>query len=159
MNIDIIVIGDVKEKYLRDAIKEYEKRLKPYANISTFELKESKLSNNPSPKDIEQALEAEGAEILSKINQRAYVFALCIEGKQLSSEELSESISNLNIEGYNDIAFIIGGSDGLSKAVKDRANFKLSFSKMTFPHQLMRVILLEQIYRAFRIMRNEPYHK
>lgn len=159
MNIDIIVIGDVKEKYLREAIAEYEKRLKPYANLTTYELKEARLSANPSGKDIEQALEIEGQEILGKINPRAYVCALCIEGKQLSSEDLSATMDSITIDGYNDLVFIIGGSNGLSPEVKKRANLKLSFSKMTFPHQLMRVILLEQIYRGFRILRGEPYHK
>ena len=159
MNIDLIVIGDVKEKYLRDAIREYEKRLKPYANLNTYELKEARLSSNPSDKDIQLVLESEGQDILDKINPRAFVFALCIEGKEISSENLSEKISDINLEGLNDLVFIIGGSNGLSQEVKKRADFKLSFSKMTFPHQLMRVILLEQIYRAFKIMRNEPYHK
>lgn len=159
MNIDIIVIGDVKEKYLRDAIAEYEKRLKPYANLTTYELKEARLSANPSEKDIEQALEIEGQEILGKINPRAYVCALCVEGKQLSSEDLSARMDSITVDGYNDLVFIIGGSNGLSPEVKKRANLKLSFSKMTFPHQLMRVILLEQIYRGFRILRGEPYHK
>lgn len=159
MNIDIIVIGDVKEKYLRDAIAEYEKRLKPYANLTTYELKEARLSANPSEKDIEQAIEIEGQEILGKINPRAYVCALCVEGKQLSSEDLSARMDSITVDGYNDLVFIIGGSNGLSPEVKKRANLKLSFSKMTFPHQLMRVILLEQIYRGFRILRGEPYHK
>lgn len=159
MNIDIIVIGDVKEKYLRDAIAEYEKRLKPYANLTTYELKEARLSANPSEKDIEQAIEIEGQEILGKINPRAYVCALCVEGKQLSSEDISARMDSITVDGYNDLVFIIGGSNGLSPEVKKRANLKLSFSKMTFPHQLMRVILLEQIYRGFRILRGEPYHK
>lgn len=159
MNIDIIAIGDIKEKYLKDAIKEYEKRIKPYSSINIVELSETKLSNNPSDADIINAMQKEGEKILEKINPRAYAIALCIEGKQLSSEDFSAKIQNITIEGYSEIAFIIGGSNGLSKEVKQRANHKLSFSKMTFPHQLMRVILFEQIYRAFRIMRNEPYHK
>ncbi|NLW52322.1 MAG: 23S rRNA (pseudouridine(1915)-N(3))-methyltransferase RlmH [Tissierellia bacterium] len=159
MNIDIIAIGDIKEKYLKDAIKEYDKRIKPYSSLNIIELPESKLPNNPSPADINSAMQKEGEKILEKINPRAYVIALCIEGKQLSSEAFSGSIQNITIEGYSEIAFIIGGSNGLSNEVKQRANHKLSFSKMTFPHQLMRVILMEQIYRAFRIMRNEPYHK
>lgn len=159
MNIDIIVIGDIKEKYLKDAIKEYEKRLRPYANISIVELSEEKLANNPSDKDIDQAMEKEGQAILAKINPRSYVIPLCIEGKQMDSEKFSEKIGDITLEGYSHITFVIGGSNGLSKEVKSRADHKLSFSKMTFPHQLMRVILLEQIYRAVRIMKNEPYHK
>lgn len=159
MNIDIICIGDIKEKYLKDAIKEYEKRIRPYSNLNIYELNEAKLSNNPSDKDIIQAMDKEAEAIIQKINPRSYVIPLCIEGKQLDSEDFSKKIEDITIEGYSDITFIIGGSNGLAKAVKTKANHKLSFSKMTFPHQLMRVILLEQIYRAFRIMKNEPYHK
>lgn len=159
MNINIIAIGDVKEKYLRDAIKEYEKRLKPYANLSIIELSEEKLSNNPSDAEIIQAMDKEGERILEKINPRAFVFALCIEGKQITSEEFSHKIDQVGLDGYGHISFIIGGSNGLSQEVKMRANHKLSFSKMTFPHQLMRVVLLEQVYRAYKISRNEPYHK
>lgn len=159
MNIDIICIGDIKEKYFKDAIKEYEKRIRPYSNLNIYELNEAKLSNNPSDKDIIQAMDKEAEAIIQKINPRSYVIPLCIEGKQLDSEDFSKKIEDITIEGYSDITFIIGGSNGLAKAVKTKANHKLSFSKMTFPHQLMRVILLEQIYRAFRIMKNEPYHK
>lgn len=159
MNIDIICIGDIKEKYFKDAIKEYEKRIRPYSNLNIYELNEAKLSNNPSDKDIIQAMDKEAEAIIQKINPRSYVIPLCIDGKQLDSEDFSKKIEDITIEGYSDITFIIGGSNGLAKAVKTKANHKLSFSKMTFPHQLMRVILLEQIYRAFRIMKNEPYHK
>lgn len=159
MNIDIITIGDIKEKYLRDAIKEYEKRIRPYSNINIIELSEEKTSNNPSHADIEAAMDKEGQRILDKIGPRVYVIALCIEGKQLASEELANKIENLTVDGYSDIAFIIGGSNGLSNEVKLRSDYKLSFSKMTFPHQLMRVVLLEQIYRSFKIIRGEPYHK
>lgn len=159
MNINIIAIGDIKEKYLRDAIKEYEKRLKAYANVNVVELAEERLSNSPSEAEITQAIDKEGERILEKINPRSFVFALCIEGKQIGSEEFSKKIEDIALDGYGDISFIIGGSNGLSKDVKKRANHKLSFSKMTFPHQLMRVVLLEQVYRAYKISRNEPYHK
>lgn len=159
MNIDILAIGDIKEKYFKDAIKEYSKRLSAYASINITELSEERLSNNPSDAEISQAMEKEGQRILDKINPRAYVIALCIEGKQHSSEDLSSKIQEITVDGYSDIAFIIGGSNGLSPKVKQNAHHKLSFSKMTFPHQLMRVILLEQIYRGFKIMRGEKYHK
>lgn len=159
MNIDILAIGDIKEKYFKDAIKEYSKRLSAYASINITELSEERLSNNPSDAEISQAMEKEGQRILDKINPRAYVIALCIEGKQLSSEELSSKIQEITVDGFSDIVFIIGGSNGLSPQVKQNAHLKLSFSKMTFPHQLMRVILLEQVYRGFKIMRGEKYHK
>lgn len=159
INIDIIAIGDIKEKYLKDAIKEYEKRLRPYISLTIIELAEEKLANNYSDKDIDQAMDKEGQAILSRINPRSYVISLCIEGKQMDSEKFSEKIADIALDGYSHITFIIGGSNGLSEKVKSKSNHKLSFSKMTFPHQLMRVILLEQIYRAFRIMKNEPYHK
>ena len=159
MKITIISVGDIKEKYLREAMKEYEKRIRPYAEIEIIEIPESRLPNNPSAAQISQAMEEEGDKILAKINPRAYIFSLVIEGKQLSSEALANSVQHLTTEGYSELVFIIGGSDGLSQAVKKKAHHKLSFSKMTFPHQLMRVILVEQIYRAFKIIRNEPYHK
>lgn len=159
MNINIIAIGDIKEKYLKDAIKEYQKRIKAYSNISIYEIPEVRLSSNPSQQEIIQAIDKEGERISDKVNPRSYVFALCIEGKQMTSEEFSNKFEDITLDGFSDITFIIGGSNGLSPSVKKLANHKLSFSKMTYPHQLMRVILLEQIYRAYKIMRNEPYHK
>ncbi|MDO5026790.1 MAG: 23S rRNA (pseudouridine(1915)-N(3))-methyltransferase RlmH [Tissierellia bacterium] len=159
MNIDILAIGDIKEKYLKDAIKEYEKRIKAYANIKIIELAEERLASNPSESEINQSMEKEGERILEKIKPRSFIFALCIEGKQMTSEDFSKKIDQIGLDGYGDISFIIGGSNGLSKAVKNRADYKLSFSKMTFPHQVMRLILLEQTYRAYKISRNEPYHK
>lgn len=159
MNINIITIGTIKEKYFTDAIKEYTKRLKRYASIKILELPEEKLGQNPSDKNIEQALDKEGDNILSKIGERDYVIVLAIEGKNISSEKLAETIKEKQVEGYNTFTFIIGSSHGLHDKIKKRANYKLSFSKMTFPHQLMRVILLEQVYRAFKINANEPYHK
>lgn len=159
MNINIISIGSIKEKYFVDAIKEYSKRLRIYINLNINELQEYKLPNNPSNSQILEGLEKEGKNIISQINTKSYIISLCIEGKQKSSEEFSKNIGDLMLEGYSDITFIIGGSYGLSDEVKSRSNMKLSFSKMTYPHQLMRVILLEQIYRAFKIIKNEPYHK
>ena len=153
MNIDIICVGSIKEKYYIDAIKEYSKRLTPYSGLNIIEVEEYKLSNNPSQAQINEGLEKEREIIESN------VIALVIEGKQLSSEDLSKKIEDITIEGYSNITFLIGSSYGMSGKLKNNVNLKLSFSKMTFPHQLMRVVLIEQIYRAFRIMRNEPYHK
>ena len=159
MNIDIICVGNIKEKYFTDAIKEYKKRLTPYVNIEIIEVDEYKLPNKHSDSQILEGMEKEADQILSKIKERAYVVPLCIEGKQIGSEEFADKIEKVTIEGYSDIAFIIGGSYGLHQKIKSKGQMKLSFSKMTFPHQLMRVVLMEQIYRAFRILRNEPYHK
>ena len=159
MNITIIAIGKLKEKYWQDAVSEYSKRLGAYCKLNIIELKESPLAANPSKADEEAVKRAEGEEILSKISKGDYVISLEIKGKGLDSEGLASKIEQLGIEGKSSIVFIIGGSLGLDKAVSDRADFKLSFSAMTFPHQMMRVILLEQIYRSFKIMRNETYHK
>ena len=159
MNIQIICIGKLKEKYWTDAIKEYSKRLSRFANIEIVELKESLLPANASPADEEKVKLEEGREILKAIKDGTYVITLEILGKQLSSEELAKKMDDLGIDGRSNIAFVIGGSLGLSKEVSQRADYKLSFSRMTFPHQMMRVILLEQIYRAFKINRNETYHK
>lgn len=159
MNISIICIGKLKEKYWKDAVDEYMKRLGSYCAPEITELKESKLAANPSAADEAAVVEAEGREILSRINNGMYVITLEIKGKKLTSEALAAKVGELAIDGRSDIAFVVGGSLGLSKEVSGRADFRLSFSDMTFPHQLMRVILLEQIYRSFKILRNEPYHK
>lgn len=159
MNIQIICIGKLKEKYWTEAIKEYSKRLSRFASIDIVELKESLLPANASPADEEKVKLEEGREILKAIKDGTYVITLEIPGKQLSSEELAKKMDDLGIDGRSNIAFVIGGSLGLSKEVSQRADYKLSFSRMTFPHQMMRVILLEQIYRAFKINRNETYHK
>ena len=159
MNIRIIAIGKLKEKYWKDAIAEYSKRLGAYCNLEIVELKESLLRANASAADEEAVKLAEGQEILSRIRKSDYVITLEIKGKGLSSEQLAEKINLLGIEGHSDIVFVIGGSLGLSQEVSKRADFKLSFSAMTFPHQMMRVVLLEQIYRSFKINRNEAYHK
>lgn len=159
MNITILTIGKLKEKYWRDAIAEYSKRLGRYCSLKITELKESPLPANPSPADEEAVKRAEGEDILSRIKPSDYVITLEINGKGLSSTDLASKIDNLALDGKSDITFIIGGSLGLSKDVSKRSNFKLSFSAMTFPHQMMRVILLEQIYRSFKIIRHEAYHK
>jgi len=159
LNINIICVGKIKEKFFSAAIDEYAKRLNRYANIKIIELKDESTTNVTSDTEITKVLEREGERILEKIPNGSYIIPLCIEGSQKSSEELAENINRISIEGTSNISFIIGGSLGLSDSVKSRANLKLSFSKMTFPHQLMRVILLEQIYRAFTILGGTPYHK
>ncbi len=159
MNISIICIGKLKEKYWRDAVDEYMKRLGGYCTPKIIELKESRLAANPSPADEASVVEAEGSEILDRLDSGMYVVTLEIKGRKLTSEDLADRIGELALAGRSDIAFVIGGSLGLSQKVSRRADLKLSFSDMTFPHQLMRVILLEQIYRSFKILRHEPYHK
>lgn len=159
MNIQIICIGKLKESYWTDAVKEYTKRISRYAAIDVLELKESLLPANASPADEEKVKIEEGKEILKAIKSGTYVITLEIKGRQLSSEELADKVESLGIEGKSNIAFVIGGSLGLSPEVSARSDFKLSFSKMTFPHQMMRVVLLEQIYRSFKIIKHETYHK
>ena len=159
MNIRIVSVGKIKEKYIQDGIKEFSKRLSRYCNLEIIEVEDEKAPENLSEKEMEIVKNKEGERILSKIPQNSYVISLVIQGKSLSSEGLAEKIENLMIDGVNDITFVIGGSLGLSNNIIERSNFKLSFSKMTFPHQLMRLILLEQIYRGWRIMKGEPYHK
>ena len=158
-NITLICIGRLKESYLRDAVSEYTKRLSGLCKLSLFELTAEKLSDSPSQREIENALESEGKRILEKIPKGAYVYTMCIEGKQKSSEELSAEMDNLAVRGYSNIAFIIGGSFGISEKVKAVSDFRLSMSRMTFPHQVARVMLLEQIYRATQISIGTRYHK
>lgn len=159
MNISVISVGKLKEKYLKLGIEEFSKRLSKYCKLDLIELDDEKCPENLSEKDMEIVKNKEGQKILSKIKNNSYVIALAIDGKNLSSEELADTISKLAVRGNSHITFIIGGSLGLSDEVLKRADYKLSFSKMTFPHQLMKLILLEQVYRAFRINNNEPYHK
>ena len=159
MNIKIIAVGRVREKFIQDGIKEFSKRLSGYCNLDVIEIIDEKAPENLSDKEIVMVRVKEGERILSRLPQNSYVIALAIEGKHLSSEELSMQMKTLMINGQNDLTFIIGGSNGLSEEVISRSNFLLSFSKMTFPHQLMRVIAMEQIYRSFKIMKGEPYHK
>ncbi|MED4409335.1 23S rRNA (pseudouridine(1915)-N(3))-methyltransferase RlmH [Bacillus licheniformis] len=159
MNISIVAIGKLKEKYLKQGIDEYVKRLSAYAKVDIIELPDEKAPENLSDQDMKIVKDKEGERILSKISPDAHVIALAIEGKMKSSEELADNMDRLATYGKSKVTFVIGGSLGLSDAVLKRADEKLSFSRMTFPHQLMRLILLEQVYRAFRINRGEPYHK
>ena len=159
MNISIITVGKLKEKYLKQGIEEYLKRLTAYAKVDVIEVSDEKAPEELSDLEMVQVKQKEGERILAKISQDTYVIALAIQGKLCSSEELADSLDKLATYGKSKIAFVIGGSLGLSDEVIKRSNEQLSFSRMTFPHQLMRLILVEQIYRAFRINRNEPYHK
>ena len=159
MKITLITVGKIKEKYFTDAIAEYAKRLSRYCKLEIIEVADEKTPDGASEALENQIKEKEGERILSKIPDSAYVIALAIEGKQLSSEELADKMEKWNVGGISHLVFIIGGSLGMTPKVLNRADYKLSFSKMTFPHQLMRVVLLEQIYRSFRIRNNEPYHK
>lgn len=160
IKINIICIGKIKEKYFTNAIAEYSKRLTAFCKFSITELNEEKIrSNTPNQSQIQEVLDAEGKRILQKIGSGDYVIAMCIEGKMLSSEELSKTIDDVSLSGKSSVDFIIGGSYGLSNEVKCRANLKLSMSKMTFPHQMARMILSEQVYRAFEISSNGKYHK
>ena len=159
MKITVISVGKIKEKYFTGAIEEYAKRLSRYCKLDLIEVPDEKTPDGASENVERQIKEKEGQRILAQIREGAYVIALAIEGKMLSSEELAGKMQKLGVEGKGHLVFVIGGSLGLSKEVMDRADHALSFSKMTFPHQLMRVILLEQIYRGFRIIAGEPYHK
>ena len=159
MKVTILCVGKVKEKFYRDGIAEFVKRLSRYCKLEIIEVADEKTAEEASDTEIRIVKEKEGERLLKNIKDDAYVVCLCIDGKQLNSEELSEKIEKLGIQGTSHIYFVIGGSLGLADEVIKRANFKLSFSPMTFPHQLMRLILLEQIYRAYRIMNHEPYHK
>ncbi len=159
MNIKILCVGKIKEKFYRDAISEYSKRLSKYCSLEIIEVNDEKTSENSTENEINIIKDKEGERILKHIKDKDYAIALAIQGKQQDSVAFSKYIENLGITGNSSICFIIGGSLGLSDAVMKRCNDSISFSKMTFPHQLMRVILLEQIYRAMRIMNNEPYHK
>ena len=159
MKITILCVGKVKEKFYRDAIGEYQKRLSRYCKLEIVEVADEKTPDGASETVENQIKEKEGNRILFKIREEDYVIALAIDGKMQDSVELSKNIQQLGVRGKSSIVFVIGGSLGLSEEVLKRANEKLSFSKMTFPHQLMRVILLEQVYRSYRIMNGEPYHK
>lgn len=159
MKITIVCVGKIKEKYLTMAIDEYSKRLSRYCKLEVIELADEKTPDNASPAEELQIKKREGERILKNIKDSAYVIALAIEGKMLSSEELAEKMEELGVKGESHLVFVIGGSLGLDSDVLKRADYKLSFSKMTFPHQVMRMILLEQIYRGYRINCGEPYHK
>ncbi len=159
MKITILTVGKIKEKFYRDAVGEYEKRLSRYCKLDIVEVADEKTPEHASAAENQKILEKEGERILANVRDNTYVIILAIKGKMLDSVELSQKISDLTVSGISDITFIIGGSLGLSDKVVKRGDFLLSFSPMTFPHQLMRVILLEQIYRSCRIANNEPYHK
>lgn len=159
MNVQFIVLGKLKEKYMKDFFGEYEKRLSMYCKLTVTELEPVKLSDNPSNAEIENALNKETQMIVAKIPKNSYVFSMCIEGKQLSSEELSQKLEDIAIGGKSTIVFIIGSSFGLSDEIKKISDFKFSMSKMTFPHKLARIMLTEQVYRAFSISNNGKYHK
>ncbi|MCE4970777.1 23S rRNA (pseudouridine(1915)-N(3))-methyltransferase RlmH [Staphylococcus chromogenes] len=159
MKITIIAVGKLKEKYWKQAIAEYEKRLSTYTKIDIIEVPDEKAPETMSDKEIEQVKEKEGQRILAKVKPQSTVITLEIQGKMLSSEGLAKELDQRMTQGASDFTFIIGGSNGLHQEVMKRSNFALSFSKMTFPHQMMRVVLLEQVYRAFKINRGEAYHK
>ena len=158
MKIRIISVGKIKENYLKKGIEEYSKRLSKYCNLEFVQVNDEKAPDNLSDKDIEIIKDIEGQRIIDKIKD-SYTIALAIEGKQYSSEELADKLNKITTYNSSNITFIIGGSLGLSKEILNKADLKISFSSMTFSHQLMKLILLEQIYRAFRINNNEPYHK
>ena len=159
MKITVLTAGKIKEKYFTEAVREYAKRLSRYCELQIIETDDEATPDNASPALETQIKNKEGARILSRIPTGAYVIALAIQGREVDSVGLSQKISALTLNGHSHLVFIIGGSLGLSDAVLEKADEKLSFSRLTFPHQLMRVILLEQIYRSFRIARGEPYHK
>ena len=159
MNIDILCVGRLKEKYLKDAVAEYSKRLSRYCTLNIIETPDEKVSEDQGEALDENARNAEGERLLKHIRDDAYLITLEIEGRSLSSTELASAIYETGLKGISRIQFIIGGSIGLSSEIIKRADMHLSFSRMTFPHQVMRVILLEQIYRSFKINNNEPYHK
>ncbi len=159
MKITVITVGKIKEKYLKDAIAEYSKRLSKYCKLEIVEVADEKTPDNASETVENQIRAKEGERILKYVKDDAYVITLEIKGRQVTSEELADKIDTLGIQGTSHITFIIGGSIGLGEEVLARSDYALSFSKMTFPHQLMRVILMEQIYRSYRIIHGEPYHK
>ena len=159
MKITLITVGKIKEKYLKDAIAEYSKRLSRYCKLEIVEVADEKTPDNASDTVEDAIRDKEGERILKYIKEDAYVITLEIAGKMLTSEEMAEKIDKLGVQGTSHIIFIIGGSIGLGREILKRSDYARSFSKMTFPHQLMRVILLEQIYRSYRIINHEPYHK
>lgn len=159
MKVEIIAVGRVRERYIQQGIAEFKKRLQPYCNLALTDVRAEHAPDHLSKKEIEQVKNKEGERILQRIHPNAHVIALDVMGKQKSSEALAKKMEQISFQGKNNVTFIIGGANGLSKNVLSRANDRLSFSKMTFPHQLMKLILLEQVYRAYKIQRGEPYHK
>lgn len=159
LTVNIICVGNLKEKYLKDAVDEYKKRLSAFCKFEIIEIAEQRLSDKPSESEINSALEKEAEKIMQKVPKSSAVIPMAIEGKQLSSEKLADTVSDFALKGFSSISFIIGSSFGLSQNIKSKANLLLSMSKMTFPHQLARVMLCEQIYRAFSIINHTKYHK
>ena len=159
MKIKIVTVGKLKEKYLKDGIAEYGKRISRFAKLEMIELADEKTPDKASELENQKILETEGERILSKVGERDFVLVLAIEGKTFSSEEFSKQLEEASIKGYSTLTFIIGGSLGLAPSVKNRANLSVSFGRLTLPHQLMRLVLVEQIYRAFTIQQGSPYHK
>ena len=159
MKIKIVTVGKLKEKYLKDGIAEYSKRISRFAAVEMIELADEKTPDRASDSENEKILDLEGNRILSKIGDREFVVVLAIEGKTLSSEEFSKQLEQASINGFSTLTFVIGGSLGLSNEVNKRANLSVSFGRLTLPHQLMRLVLVEQIYRAFTIQQGSPYHK
>lgn len=159
MRIDLLCVGSVKEIFFRDAIAEYSKRLSRYVKLNIYEVKDEKTPENASEKEKLLIMKTEAKRLEKYIAQDAYLVALAIEGKEMSSENFADQLSILEVNGKSHLQFIIGGSLGMDEDLKKKANFLISFSEMTFPHQLIRIVLLEQIYRAYRIKNNEPYHK
>lgn len=159
IHINIICVGKIKENYLKDAISEYSKRLTKYCTLNIIELPDEKIPNNPNQKDISIIKDKESKNIISHLKKDSYIICLDLKGKQYTSEEFSKKIENISLNHTSSITFIIGGSLGMSEELLNKSNELICFSKMTFPHQLFRVFLLEQIYRAFKISNNENYHK
>lgn len=159
MKIKVVTVGKLKEKYLKDGIAEYSKRISRFAKLEMIELADEKTPDRASESENQKILEIEGQRILSKVADRDFVIVLAIEGKTLSSEEFSKQLEEASIKGFSTLTFIIGGSLGLAQDVKNRANLSVSFGRLTLPHQLMRLVLVEQIYRAFTIQQGSPYHK
>ena len=159
MKIKVVTVGKLKEKYLKDGIEEYLKRISRFAKFEMIELADEKTPDKASESENQKILEIEGQRILSKVGDRDFVIALAIEGRTFSSEEFSKQLEEASIKGFSTLTFIIGGSLGLAQDVKNRANLSVSFGRLTLPHQLMRLVLVEQIYRAFTIQQGSPYHK
>ena len=159
MKIKLITLGKLKETYLKDGIGEYVKRMSRFCDTEIIELNDEKIPDNPSQSEEKAVLAKEAERIKKHIGQKDYVISLCVEGKQLTSEKLAAKMSDISLSGYSTVDFIIGGSLGLDPEIKQLSHLKLSFSKFTVPHQLMRLILTEQLYRAFKINNNETYHK
>ena len=158
MRFYVVCIGKLKDAYLRDGVAEFVKRMRPYGGITITELNESKIGDKPSDADRKQVVDEEGERLLKAVPKNAYTVLLDVYGKTMSSEDLAKTVAKLEVDGISDMAFIIGGAFGVSEALRQSVNYKLSFSPMTFTHQIVRLLLVEQIYRASKINRNEPYH-